>query len=234
MTKITDILLNCIFPRRCPICDGLLKKEERLICIKCAKKIKFIKNRTCLVCGKPLKSRYEDRCVECQKKVHVFDAAFAPFSYNADIRESIMRFKYSGRAEYARFYAECIWKYGKDRIRMWNPEVIISIPIHASRYAKRGYNQAELIALELSKLSGIVYNGCLIKRKKKTEAQKELGSVQRKNNMHSAFEYVGSGNIYKRVLVVDDILTTGSTLDSAALLLKKNGVKNVWGVCAAE
>lgn len=231
--RINHFLSNLVYPRRCPLCDRILKNNEKYICFKCVDDFKFISDRTCVRCGVVLKSRFEHICPECQNSGHVFDEALAPFVYTDKIRESIVRYKYRGRAEYAGFYAACIWKFGKKRIKSWNPDVIIPVPVHMSRLYKRGYNQAEILANELSKVSGIPVDNSFIFRKKKTKAQKELNSAQRRNNLIEAFCFVQNDHVPETVLIADDIFTTGSTADAISYILRLNGVKNIYVVCIA-
>ncbi len=233
MKEIINHMLQLLYPRRCPGCDRILKKEEKILCDSCIKSIKMLKGNRCLFCGRPMRSRFETTCAQCLEKKHSFEESLAPFSYSGSIQDSLLRFKYHGRAEYAAFYARCIWEYGKTRISKWDADVIVPVPVHRSRFEKRGYNQAALIAGELSTLSGISVREDLVRRKKKTKAQKELGAAQRKKNMEQAFEYSGKGDAPKKILLVDDIMTTGSTADTLSELLKENGAQKVYLVCAA-
>lgn len=233
MKKLLRNIIRILYPERCVFCDKILSKNERFLCRECSGKLKFIKDRTCIRCGRVLHSRYEVLCHECASADYIFDEAFAPFKYTGDVKNSILNFKYKGRAQNALFYAKCIWKFGKDRIKNWNPEIIIAVPIHASRLAERGYNQAELIAEELSRISGIVYEKNVISRTKKTQAQKRLGRFERHENMKSAFSYIYKNSLPKRILIIDDIFTTGSTVDAISAILKDNGAEKIYAVCAA-
>ncbi len=141
---------------------------------------------------------------------------------------SIYGFKYNGRQEYAEFYAEEIVKrYGRF-IRSVKPDLIVPIPLHKKRYRKRGYNQAELIAAELSKRLGLPTDPHLLMRIKETRPQKNLSESERENNLKRAFKMRKNDVSLKTVVLIDDIYTTGSTIDSAAGCLKKNAVKGVY------
>lgn len=225
--KFPDVL----YPKRCALCDELLKKEEPFICIKCSETLKFINDRTCVKCGAVLKSRFESFCSECLNSRRLFDEGFAPFVYDGIIRDSIVRYKYHFRAEYAPFYAACIYKYGKDRIKNWRPEVIIPVPAHLKRVNKRGYDQAFLLADELGRLINIPVSKNLIKRTKITKAQKELSAAERRKNLFEAFEYISVRSAPERVLIVDDIFTTGSTVNALSYILRSHGTKYIYVVC---
>ena len=233
INRLTDTLLNTVYPKRCPLCDGLLKRNEPLICRRCAADFSFIKGRTCKRCGRLLKSLYEEECFECLKHEPLFDVAFGPFKYTGDIRESLVRFKYHGRAEYASFYAKSIWAYGERIIKRFAPDVIINVPVYRKRLAARGYDQAYLIAYELSKVSGIKVYKNAVKRIRNTTAQKELGSEERRRNIKGAFELSGKADIPKRVLLIDDILTTGRTADAVCRVLKEGGAEHICLAVAA-
>jgi ComF family protein len=147
------------------------------------------------------------------------------------MRQSIARFKYGGRREYAAFYAEEILKRCAREMLLWQAEVLIPIPLHSSRRRKRGYNQAALLAREISKRCGIPVEEHLLYRVKKTKAQKELNDQERQTNLKHAFS-VRKGEIpYQTVILVDDIYTTGSTIDAAAAVLKENGIQTVYFLC---
>ena len=236
MKKLKKLVLGLpdfLYPRRCPICDAPMLRSEKYVCTACTDKVKFVSGKTCEKCGRKMGEMWTHICPECINADHAFDEAFAPFAYEGDIRESITRFKYSGRAEYAIFYAKCICEYGKIRIRDWNADAIVPVPIHKSRLAERGYNQAYLLAKELSKLTGITVKDDLIIRVKKTEAQNGLNPAQRRKNLAGAFKYENTRSIPKTIIIADDIYTTGSTVNAISKLLKKHGAQRVFVVCAS-
>ena len=145
-----------------------------------------------------------------------------------------MRFKYHERQEYAGFYAHAAFFYVGKQIQRRNPEVLVPVPLHPARQRKRGYNQAEGFAEKLAEEMELPVNARLIRRVKKTKRQKELGPAERRKNLEGAFALAKPGQMkYCRILLVDDIYTTGSTVDAIASLLKVNGAEQVDFVCAA-
>ena len=114
---------------------------------------------------------------------------------------------------------------------MWKAEVLVPIPLHQSRRRKRGFNQAELLAKALSVRSGIPMDASLLIRTKKTHAQKELNDQERLANLKDAFSIQRRNIPYHNLILVDDIYTTGSTIDTAARLLKEYGVQKVYFLC---
>ena len=144
------------------------------------------------------------------------------------MRASISRFKYHNRREYADFYAEELLRaYGR-MLRSWQPDALIPVPLHKSRMRKRGFNQAALVAERMGERLGIPVEEKLLIRVKKTSPQKELNDSARRENLKNAFQLCGNDVKLKRVVLIDDIYTTGSTLDAAAAALLAAGVEKVY------
>ena len=221
-----------IYPRRCPLCDGVLGKNEPLLCRACARKLEFAEEPRCFQCGKPLESTEREYCGDCARGRHRYLEGFAPFVYQGIFKNSVLRFKYSGRPEYAKFYSAAILRFGGDKIRRWDPEVLIPVPLHRERLLRRGYNQAEVLARQLGKEAGIPVVSDAVMRKKNTEAQKLLGSRERKKNLEKAFAAGKGIRAFRSALIVDDIYTTGSTVDAVAKVLRDSGTEDIYFVSA--
>lgn len=228
LENLKEELIGIIYPRTCPICGEILQKNNLQVCNACKKKIKYIKEPACKKCGKQLQVEEQECCFDCLKKEHNFTKGIALYCHDEWIRKSIYKFKYSNKREYAKIYAnEIILRYGS-KIEEWNADYLIPIPLHKSKLRARGYNQAEDLSRELSKelLIPMLKNG--VYRIKKTLPQKELNDKQRINNLKKAFKI---GNIdvkSKRVILIDDIYTTGATIDSVAEVLIQSGVKDIY------
>lgn len=217
-----------LFPRRCPVCHEVVEESGELACGICRTRLPYIREPSCRKCGKPLLLEEREYCADCGRKTHHFRQGKAPFAYDEVMRASIARFKYGGRREYAAFYAEEILFRCAKEMLFWKSEALIPIPLHPSRERIRGFNQAKLLAEEISKRSGIPTDSTVLKRCKKTRAQKELDDRERLTNLKNAFS-VREGKIpYKTVILVDDIYTTGSTLDEAARVLKEKGIQTIY------
>lgn len=153
------------------------------------------------------------------------------FAYNSVMQQSVAAFKYKGRQEYAEWYgAELVQRYGS-QLEHWNPEALIPVPVHRTRYLKRGYNQAALLAEEISRRTGLKIDENVLVRTKKTVAQKELSTRERGKNLQEAFQLRKNVVQYKKVVLVDDIYTTGSTADACAKVLKQHGVEQIYLLC---
>lgn len=152
----------------------------------------------------------------------------AAFEYDSVMRESIGRFKYKNRREYGGFYGEELWKICGKSICSWNIDLLIPIPLHKSRRRARGFNQAELVAEKLGKKLQIPVSADILVRARKTQAQKELNDQERKINLKNAFQVVKNEVKSKNILLIDDIYTTGSTIDAASSVLLEAGAEKVY------
>ena len=221
-------ILDALFPRRCAVCGDIVTPRGERICYDCNGILKYVEEPYCLKCGAPLKDAEKAYCVDCSSKKRRFDSGRAVFIYDDVLSLSIYNFKYGGRQEYASFYADEIIRRFGTFIRSIEPDALVPIPLHKKRYRKRGYNQAELIAAELSKRLRIPLNTKLLLRGKNTTPQKNLSESERENNMKGAFKIGRNDVSLNSIVLIDDIYTTGSTIDSAAACLKENGVKGVY------
>lgn len=138
------------------------------------------------------------------------------------------RFKDGGRREYAAFYAKESERLFGKWIEQKGVEVIVPVPVHKNKKRKRGYNQAEVYAKELGKLTHIPVDTKLLLRVIDTLPQKKLNDKERKKNLKKAFKIGRDGVQWKKVLLVDDIYTTGSTADAASEILKEEGIENIY------
>ncbi len=231
--KILNCAIDVILPPACPVC-GQPKhyyNGRRIdICRSCQDAVSYVKEPVCLKCGKPVKSDEQEFCTDCSRHEHSYDQAAAVYEYSSAVKNSIYRFKYHNKREYADVYAKEMMKACGHMIKMWNPDAIIPVPVHSSRLRSRGYNQAQLIAVQLGRLSGIPVDDVSLLRVKKTAPMKELGNSERIKNLQNAFQVNGKVVIYSKVLIVDDIYTTGATFDACAKALKDAGVQRVYGI----
>lgn len=149
------------------------------------------------------------------------------FLYDDQMKASVMRFKYSGCREYGRFYGKAMYHYGFSDLQRWRPDVLVPIPMYWKKQRMRGYNQAEILASELSRYSGIPADSTLLRKTHSTKSQKKLDALQRKRNLKDAFSVTKSVS-EMRILLVDDVYTTGSTIDAAAQSLLENGAAEIF------
>ena len=235
MNKITDVIkklcegaVQMLYPRRCPVCDGIVKPWGEKICPECLPKLKPVTAPWCMQCGKKLAGESE-YCVNCGSGKHNYTRGRALYEYGS-AAVPIYRFKYGGRREYADFFGEQMAEYLGEFIRSVRPDGIVPIPLHPKRRARRGYNQAELLARVIGVRMGLpVYTDLLI-RIKNTVPLKKLNPKERQNNLKKAFNISRNDVKLKTILLVDDIYTTGTTIDEAANVFKNAGVERIYFV----
>ncbi len=232
MNTFLDTVLSLFYPRRCPVCDGPVKPWNALICRECRPALTYSKPPRCMKCGKQIGDEEKEYCADCAGRVHFYDRGRALFAYSS-VSDSIARFKYRGRREYAAFYAACMAERLGDFISACEADAFVPVPLHKSRKQRRGYNQAEVLARELSALTGIPVYGNLIGRVKKTAPMKELSAVERQNNLKKAFKILRNDVKLNTIIIIDDIYTTGSTIDAVSRELKNAGVEKVYFVALA-
>lgn len=227
--KLLQKVIDLLFPRRCPVCGTVLKMDER-ICHDCKKTLGYITEPKCKKCGKPIRQTTQEYCTECDKAKHFYDKGIAMFTYNEAMRKSIYQYKYHNKREYADFYADEICHYLGNEILSWKADAIVPIPLHRTKLRKRGFNQAELLACKVGKKLGIPVRNDIICRHRNTKAQKELGDRERINNLKRAFKMIRNDVKLNTVILLDDIYTTGSTIDAVAKILRETGTSRIYFV----
>lgn len=229
LEKYMRSLLTQLYPNRCPVCGKVL--HDTLICAECRKKLKYVKQPTCFSCGKPLADDSREYCVDCRKRAHEFCQGKAVFCYQGPVRDMLYRYKYSNRRDYTEFFAQEAERMYAGWIKQCAVEAIVPIPLSKKKKRRRGYNQAEIFAKRLAELNGLPCITKLLIRTRDTAPQKQLSVQERKNNLKNAFKITENIVKLSRVLLVDDIYTTGSTIDAAALALKQAGMEEVYFLC---
>jgi ComF family protein len=219
-------MFNICFPHACCNCGEIA--ESQGLCPKCWKKIKWISDPKCKVCGTPFETDIAEICAVCMSKKPNFDRTAAAFEYNDASRNIILKFKYRDATYLCPQLAA--WVYGAAKDIIPGADLLIPVPIHFFKRLKRKYNQSELLARELEKLSGILYEPRILKKEKNTQRQEGLSKNIRLQNVKSSFcvdkKYADLLQ-KKHVVLVDDVLTTGATADECAKVLKKHGAEKV-------
>ncbi len=227
-----NYLKELLFPGRCAVCDEIIKIGQNKVCPECEDKFVPILEPWCMKCGKQLSDNRREYCGDCAKREHKFMRGRAVFSYDS-AAASLYRFKYRGRQEYAGYYGERAVEILDNEKIFRHADALIPVPLHFTRERKRGYNQAELFAMELGKHWNIPVRSDLVIRQKKTIPLKQLNPAQRQNNLKKAFKLMQNDVKLKTIIIVDDIYTTGSTIDSVAELFLQSGVRDVLFVTLA-
>lgn len=227
MEEFVEKAISIIYPNICVLC-GKNIEADKCLCEKCRDDLEYIEEPMCKKCGKQLTQNEQEYCDDCKNKHHYFECGMGIFSYNEKIRKAIYDFKYNNMKSYAKFFGQQMATRSKKQLAYWKPEAIIPVPVSRKKYLKRGYNQAQLIGRELSRLTGIPMDTKILYRIRDTKPQKDMSKNERKKNLESAFIITENIVKYEVVVLVDDIYTTGSTIDECAKTLKEAGVSKVY------
>ena len=231
-------LQDLFFPRHCVLCDRILPMMPAgailSVCPTCKKGLPYVKEPFCMKCGKPLGLDQKEYCTDCLRAKHSFLGGRAVFVYTGPMKESMYRFKYGGRREYADFFAKEALRIQGRWLSKIRPDCVIPVPLHRKKLRKRGYNQAEDFAAALAHQAHARMDPHLVRRTRNTVPMKGLSAADRRQNVKNAFS-VDEKRLqrfdYKRILIVDDIYTTGSTIDSIAKALTRNPGREVYFLC---
>jgi ComF family protein len=231
---LVDSVRRCqlaILPPRCLLCrlDG---SGSRDLCDACARDI----NRNivcCPRCALPLKTR-APLCGECLEKKPAFASAFVPFVYGHPIDLLLTRFKFGRNLAAGRVLTQ-LWLDAYANGNVDAPDTIVPVPLHHSRLRERGFNQALEFAQPLSKALGISVCDDLLVRTRATSAQSDLDAVARRRNLRGAFEVKPVSARPSHIALVDDVMTTGTTVRECARVLSKAGIRriDVWAIARA-
>lgn len=222
--------LDFFYPARCPGCDGILETGEKKsgFCRKCAPKIRMVGDAQCLKCGRPLANAADEYCPDCAKKKHAFGQGKGVFCYEGPMKPAMYRFKYGNRRGYGRIFADVAARRYGAWLRRAGVDCIVPVPMFSRKKRLRGYNQAEAFARELGHILGVPVEARALRRVRMTLPQKGLNYAQRKYNLKNAFKLWKSSVKSKSILIVDDIYTTGSTMDEASRVLKGGGAGKIY------
>jgi ComF family protein len=227
LTKLKGIALDLLFPRWCVGCG----REGDFICPDCLKSLARIMPPLCPRCGRPQLNAV--LCPVCVGWPASIDGIRAPFKFDGAIRQAIHELKYNN----LRAIAPLLGKWLGDYLAA-NPlpaEVLVPVPLHRQRLRERGYNQSHLLALELARLSGLpLVEDCLVRKSYGTPQARTLNVDERRANVADAFSYRDHSLKDKQVLLIDDVATSGATLDAGARALKESGAGSVWGLVLAK
>ena len=227
LTKLKGIALDLLFPRWCVGCG----REGDFICPACLKSLPRINPPLCPRCGQPqLNAVICPVCVGWQASI---EGIRAPFKFDGVIRRAIHEFKYNNLRAMAALLGQRLGDY-----LAANPlpaEVLVPVPLHRKRLRERGYNQSRLLALELAGLSGLpLVDDCLVRQRYTTPQIRTPDVDERRRNVADAFACRDRRLEDRAVLLIDDVATSGATLDACARTLKESGASSVWGLVLAK
>ncbi|MBR2300086.1 MAG: ComF family protein [Alphaproteobacteria bacterium] len=230
MKKILSYLFNIVFPPRCLYCGKIISSPNS-ICEECFEKISFISAPYCQICGIPFEVEKQTPknliCPSCAAHKRLTRLNRSAIVYDDFSKNGILSFKFHDKLAFSKLFTKWLKLSGKDIFEQ-GVDLIIPVPLSYRRLLRRRYNQAAILAKELSELTGIKTDLMILKRIKHTKAQSLLSHHVRLKNVRNAFEVSKPQNIKgKRILLIDDVMTTGATLCECAKVLIKAGAESV-------
>jgi competence protein ComFC len=228
LSEIRNAIVEFLFPATCVGCG----KWGNFICSNCLKQLHRISPPYCKRCGKPgtSDSVYCPVCWNSQTKI---DGIRSVFYFDSVIRAAVHDLKYHHLKALSVQMAGFLHQY-----LLTDPlsfDALIPVPVHKNRIKLRGYNQSQLIAQHLGKLLNTpVDTNCLVRTRNTLPQARSASVEQRKKNVQGAFSCISPGNGHKNILLIDDVCTSGATLEACATALKHSGFHTVWGLTVAR
>ncbi len=223
--KIIPLIFDFITPRFCVSCDVKLLTDEYFICQKCYSKVSVLQDHE-------ISSEY-DRKFKADNLIDDYNSLFL-FKEKGSLQDLIHSLKYNQKFKIGIFLGRKLGEGKKDVIKNWDVDFIVPIPLYHLKKVERGYNQAMYIAKGLSKTTKISLRENIVKRTKNTLSQTKLSNEERKGNMLGAFKIKNSKSIKrKNIIIIDDVITTGTTVLELAKVLKENSADKVYCLSVA-
>lgn len=224
--------LEALYPSNiyCISCGSIIDRtRDYALCDACMEKFHWLGQKTCAKCGKLLQEDYRHQlCYDCRQHGHSFDKGYTCVQYSLYERGVLMDYKYKGKSYIGRKLGDIL----HDRMALTDEtfDLVIPVPLHRKKLIRRGYNQAQIMARQLAGRWGIPCAADVLERARDTRPMKGLGAFERYENLQDAF-VVSKGSEHriqgKRLLLVDDIYTTGSTMDACSEPLRHAGAERI-------
>ncbi len=225
LAKLGKEAVNLLFPMECAGC----RRVGGILCETCIPGLAKLTPPYCRICASP---HSQSPCRWCEENAPAIDGVRAPFLMEGAVQQAIFALKYRGIRAAAPELARLLAGYLADR--RVPGDMIVAAPLHWRRLRTRGYNQSELLARDLSKITGLPLAKGLLARVKDAPPQVEATTrAQRRANVEGSYEVTGDVD-GRRVLLIDDVVTTGATMSSCAAALKGAGAASVWGLALAR
>ncbi len=235
-----DALASLVFPAPCRICEATLTTASRIpVCSTCLNSLKPLTGVACRRCGRPFASAAaaapQPLCHLCRRNVYNFDLARSFAAYTDAMVRAIVLLKYHEVTPLGAWFATRLAELVVRDPEALAADVVVPVPLHVSRLRERGYNQAELIARPLAKRLGLPLRSYLLVRTRPRPEKLKLTRQERWRTVRGAYAMRTEAKIDKlRVLLVDDVFTTGATLDACARTLRRAGASKILGLTVAR
>ena len=218
--------LDLLYPPRCVACS----QTGSWFCAACQASVESVPQPICPQCGRPvLTARL---CSQCRTRPLQLDGIRSVAIHDGALRQAVHHLKYRHRHELAVILGQMLATYWQSVDLV--ADVVLPVPLHVSRHKERGYNQAGLLARALAKHAHLTLNETQLIRTRATAPQVELGAKARKLNVQDAFSWTGDKLDGICILLIDDVCTTGATLEACALPLRQAGAESVWALTLAR
>ena len=228
--RFRSTVFQFFLPPQCPCCERFSEEGKQGFCSNCLSQIRWIEPPFCSICGIPFISREVEThpCGACVTHRKYFTIARALGAFEGSLQEAIHRWKYEGKTYLTPFFAS--WM-AEGLNRYWEPgslDLLIPVPLHTRRLRERGFNQSLLLVRELSRRTGIPYRKSILQKKKSTIPQVNLSGVEREKELKGTFHVIGKEELSGlSVLLIDDVYTTGATVNECSKVLLRGGAKRV-------
>lgn len=241
LRSILDSLAASIFPAPCRVCDETLGDARLLpICGPCLNSIGPLSGACCDVCGRPFASAAplaspKALCHLCRRGLYAFHRARSFAAYHETLRAAIGLLKYEGVTPLGGWFARRLFGVFMDDPDRLEPDIVVPVPLHPDRLRERGYNQAEIIAKPLARRLGLPLASLLLVRTQPRPDKLLLSRRERWTTVRGAYATRQGARVDNRsVLLIDDVFTTGATLDACARVLRAAGAAGVYGLTVAR
>lgn len=235
---ILRALLDTIFPPLCHGCRQFIPAAGAVhLCDECRAGSRAIASPCCCVCGTPFltEAGRDHRCGACISAPPPFDGARSAVLFEGAARDLIHRLKYGGKVQHSRPLALLVVEHLADYIAACRVDLVVPVPLHVKRLRERGFNQAVLLGEIIARQWRMPLCRTNLRRSRWTEPQVGMTAAERAGNVRGAFSLADRGTMTgRRILLVDDVFTTGSTVAECARTLKKGGVEAVYSVTVAR
>lgn len=223
ISSIKDFILDLVFPNRCIMCDCLTYPFNN-ICDDCLNKLPWICGTICPICGM---DSFECNCVSSGS--NYFNGVFAPLYYENVVIDCLHRYKFNGYRNYYKELSYLLYHCFSEQKFDFEFDCITCIPMTVDKVKSRTFNQSELLAEKLSKYTGIDFIPDLLVKLYDTESQHLCNKIERSGNLFGVFDVNKNYDVYnKNILIIDDIKTSGNTLNECSKMLYLNGCANIY------
>jgi ComF family protein len=235
MIRAARVIFSLLYPGRCRACGSALGAGEKFFCRACLADVKRVGQPQCSICGRPFPdgSGRDHPCRECMEKRPPFDMARAPLVYKGTVKEAVHLYKYRPVRSLKGYLGDFI----EEGAKKWFPDATVAaaVPLHKRRLRHRGFNQSLFLAGRASEVLGIKLSVDGLVRIRHTRPQVDLSPKDREENVRGAFLVRSPGEFSgERVLLVDDVYTTGATVKECAKVLRKAGAEAVYVLTVAR